>query len=255
MLETIKLINNNILNIDFRIHPMRVKIVISVVLILISLSLAQQPGRSAAPIFQQSESDTMNKKLPSRTKSIFYSLILPGAGQWSMGYRGRAKVFMGAEFLLWVGYFGTHSYADIIQNNYQSYASVHAGSNSFNKDDQYWIDIGSSDNLYEFNEQRLRDRNKDALYPENAAYYWQWDNKDSRKYYNNLRVQEHDWERRATFILGAFVLNRVVSAIDVIRIIRKENKQAENQMSRLHFNYKTTKTGAGVLNLNFTMTW
>jgi hypothetical protein len=234
---------------------MPMKIILSVLLISISLALAQQPAQNFENTFQQIESDTMNKKSTSRAKSILYSLILPGAGQWSLGYKGRAKVFMGAEFLLWVGYFGTRSYANVIQDNYQSYAAVHAASNSFSKEEQYWIDIGSSDNIYAFNEQRLRDRNKDALYPENTAYYWQWDNKDSRKYYNNLRVQEHDWERRATFIVGAFILNRVVSAIDVIRIIRKENKKVENQMSRLNFNYKTTKTGASMFSLNLSMKW
>ena len=234
---------------------MRMKIILSVLLISISFSLAQQSAQYPGNIFQQGESDTLKKKSRSRAKSVLYSLIIPGAGQWSMGYKGRAKFFMGAEFLLWVGYFGTNAYANVIQDNYQSYAAVHAGSSSLNKDEQYWIDIGSSDNIYAFNEQRLRDRNKKALYSENAANYWQWETKESRKYYNNLRVQEHDWERRATFIVGAFVLNRVVSAIDVIRIIRKENKKAENQMSRLNFNYKATNTGAGVFNLNFTMKW
>jgi hypothetical protein len=234
---------------------MVVKIVLSLLLISSSFCWAQQLSPNSVNIFQQSELDTIQKKSSSKAKSVIYSLILPGAGQWSMGYKGRAKFFMGAEVLLWIGYFGTRSYANVIQDNYQSYAAVHAGSNSVDKAEQYWIDIGSSDNIYAFNEERLRDRNKDALYPANNSYYWQWDSKDSRKYYNNLRVQEHDWERRATFIVGAFILNRVVSAIDVIRIIRKEKKQTENQMSSLNFKYKTTKTGAGIFNLNFTMTW
>jgi hypothetical protein len=231
------------------------KTLLSLLFISISLSLAQESDFNSVHNLQQSQSDTVQQKSGAGIKNVVYSLILPGAGQWSLGKKGRAKFFMGTEFLLWVGYFGTQSYANVIQDNYQSYAAVHAGSNSINKEEQYWIDIGSSDNIYSFNQERLRDRNKDALYPENSAFYWQWDDKDSRKYYNNLRVKEHDWERRATFIVGAFILNRVVSAIDVIRIIRKENKATENQMSRLNFNYKTTQTGAGVFKLNFTMKW
>jgi hypothetical protein len=243
------------LKIELWENDMQVKIVLIVLMISFSFSMAQPVAPNTAGIFQGSQVDTVQKKSGSRTKSVLYSLILPGAGQWSLGYKGRAKFFMGAEVLLWVGYFGTQSYANVIQDNYQSYAAVHAGTNSMNKAEQYWIDIGSSDNIYAFNEQRLRDRNKDALYSENPTNYWQWDNRESRKYYNNLRVQEHDWERRATFIVGAFILNRVVSAIDVIRLIRKEKKQTENQMSRLNFNYKTTKTGAGMFNLRFTMKW
>jgi len=224
-------------------------------LVSISISLAQQSPQGSGDLRTQNEMEKSERETPSRTKNILYSLILPGAGQWAMGYKGRAKFFMGTEFLLWVGYFGTQSYANVIQRDYHSYASVHAGVNTAQKDEQYWIDIGSADNIYDFNEQRLRDRNKEALYPEGAINYWQWDSKDSRRYYNNLRVKEHNWERRATFVVGAFVLNRLVSAIDVVRIIRKENKSQKNQTSHLHFNYKTTPTGAGVVNLNLTMNW
>ena len=234
---------------------MQIKHICFILLASISLSLSQQVPVWSIETQPQDEMEKAEKKAPSRTKNILYSLILPGAGQWSMGYKGRAKFFMGTEFLLWVGYFGTQSYANVIQRDYHSYSSVHAGVNTAQKDEQYWIDIGSADNIYTFNEQRLRDRNKEALYPEAATYYWQWDSKDSRKYYNNLRVKEHNWERRATFVVGAFVLNRLVSAIDVVRIIRKENKKLDNKMSHLHFNYKTTHTGAGVLNLNLSLNW
>lgn len=234
---------------------MNLKLICFALLVFISISLAQQAQPWSNGTQLQDEMENAQKKTPSKTKNILYSLILPGAGQWSMGYKGRAKFFMGTEFLLWVGYFGTQSYANVIQRDYHGYASVHAGVNTAQKDEQYWIDIGSSDNIYAFNEQRLRDRNKDALYPEAADYYWQWDSKESRGYYNNLRVKEHNWERRATFVVGAFVLNRLVSAIDVVRIVRKENKNQDKQMSHLHFNYKTTQTGAGVLNLNFSLNW
>jgi hypothetical protein len=70
-----------------------------------------------------------------------------------------------------------------------------------------------------------------------------------------MRVQEHNWEQRATFIVGAFVLNRIVSSVDVIRLIRKEKKEIDNQMSSLSFRYKSEKYGSGFFNLNLMVNW
>ena len=78
---------------------MQIKIILSIFLISLSFSLAQEPLQDSGNIYQQSESDTLKRKSSSRTKRVFYSLILPGAGQWSLGYKGRAKFFIGAEFI------------------------------------------------------------------------------------------------------------------------------------------------------------
>ncbi len=178
---------------------------------------------AAAPDFSGKGDHSSSNKIEvgssshSKTKNILFSLVLPGAGQWAMGAKNRAQFFLGTEMILWMGFFGANAYADILQRNYQSYAAVHAGATIQNKDKQYWIDVGSADNIFEFNEQQLRQRDLKAIYPEEDFYYWQWDSREHQRYYNKLRVQEHDWERRATFIVGAFILNRVVSAVDVLR--------------------------------------
>ncbi len=234
---------------------MNLKTLVLIFFLAVSLTGAQLfPLFSANFISQENEVSKIGKN-KAKTVNILYSLILPGAGQWSMGYHNRAKFFLGTEFVLWVGYLGFNSYANVIQNNYQAYAAVYGEANSSGKNDQYWIDIGSADNIYSFNERKLRDRADDAIYPETAAYYWQWDSRESRKSYNNLRVKEHDWEQRATFMVGAFILNRVVSAIDVIRLIRRENKEVDNRLSRMFFNYTTNQAGSGVYQLNLTVKW
>ena len=223
---------------------------------LVSLAAAQVPETGSENYFQDEPRQEQQIKTPSGKVNVLYSLILPGAGQWAMGYKTRAKFFMGTEFLLWAGFIGSHAYSNVVQDNYQSYATVHAGVNSHQKNEQFWIDIGSSDNIFSFNEQQLRERNLRGAYNETSQNYWQWDSNDSRSYYNDLRVQEHNWEQRATFVVGAFILNRIVSTVDVIRLIRKENKAYEGAMSSLMFKYKTDKkTGSGFLNLNLTVSW
>lgn len=203
---------------------------------------------------QSSDKIEANVSEHSKTRHILFSLLLPGAGQWGMGAKNRAKFFLGTEVMLWMGFFGTNAYADILQKNYQSYAAVHAGTTTQNKDDQYWIDIGSTSNIFEFNEQQLRQRDIQALYSDENMYYWQWDSRDNQRYYNNLRVQEHDWERRATFIVGAFILNRIVSAADVIRLISKEKKQQRLQ-SYLSVSYTNSKIHNEQIQFKLNLSW
>ncbi|OGB63256.1 MAG: hypothetical protein A2Y94_09890 [Caldithrix sp. RBG_13_44_9] len=225
-------------------------------IISLSVSLAQSPLNFSPSFVSQAEQKVESHSSGgSKAKYILYSLIIPGAGQWGLGEKNRAKFFFGAEALLWMGYFGTNAYADVIQKNYQAYSAVHAGTSQYDKSEQYWIDIGSADNLYDFNEQQLRNRNLKAVYPESELYYWQWDSKDNQSYYNNLRVQEHDWERRATFIVGAFILNRIVSVIDVIRLIHKENKPSSEQSSSLSLLYHTNRYNEERVQLNLRISW
>ena len=222
----------------------------------LAVLLAQSPSQFSGSFAGQSEEKRESpSSTGSKTKYVLYSLILPGAGQWGMGEKNRAKFFIGAEALLWMGYFSTNAYADVIQKNYQAYAAVHANIEQQDKTEQYWIDIGSADNIYAFNEQQLRERNLEAVYPESDLYYWQWDSQDNQGSYNSLRVQEHDWERRATFIVGALILNRIVSVIDVIRIIHKEKKQPSEQQSSLSLFYHTDRYNEEHYQLKLTISW
>ncbi len=231
----------------------RILLIFLVIFFLAGVQFAQEFSLN----LRQSEDGTGETEdfSPSANKNVLFSLLLPGAGQWNMGYSGRGKFFLGTDFLLWVSFFGSQAYAGVIRDNYQSFAAVHAGTHNPDKNDQYWIDVGSSDNLYSHNTAKLRDRNVKGLYPETDQYYWQWDSDDSRKTYNNLRVREHDWENRATFVIGALILNRVVSAVDVIRIIRKEKRESQNRMSRLFFTYLPHQSGMNSFKLNVTVSW
>lgn len=232
-----------------RIHTIFILIILSGIWLL--NAAPDVTGKWNDPSSDKIEANSLEH---SKTKHILFSLLLPGAGQWGMGAKNRAKFFLGTEAMLWMGFFGANAYADIFQKNYQSFAAVHAGANPQNKDDQFWIDIGSADNVFEFNEQQLRQRDIQALYSDENLYYWQWDSRTNQRYYNHLRVQEHDWERRATFIVGAFILNRIVSAADVIRLISKEKKQHRLQ-SYLSVSYANSKIHNEQIQCKFHLSW
>jgi hypothetical protein len=216
---------------------------------LFSHSIAQNTPDSvqAAPVFQTQDEGF-------KAKYVFLSLLIPGGGEWFLNHRTSAKILLGTEVALWTGYFGTRSYVNILQQDFEAYAAVHARVNTANKDDQYWIDVGNSGNIYDFNEQKRVERDLEATYPENDENYWQWDSQENRYKYNDMRFKRHDWKRRLNFVVGGLILNRLVSAIDVIRILRRGKKEG-SQHSYLYFDYQDTHLHGEVYRLNMNIHW
>jgi hypothetical protein len=185
---------------------------------------------------------------------VLFSLVIPGSGEWVMGYKGLGKTFFGIDVVLWLGYLGTRHYTNILQKDLETYAALHAGVNTANKDGQYWIDVGTASSIYVFNEQKLRERDLEATYPEGIHYDWVWDSENSRVAYVEKRFDRLDWKRYTNWMIGALVLNRIISAVDVVRLIRKE-KSAENELrqSYLHMNYGYNRFEGEIVQLNLTM--
>jgi len=88
-------------------------------------------------------------------KPILASLVMPGWGEYQLGHSRWAKGFV-SEVMLWLSYAGIIQYSRVLEKDYQAYAALHAGANPDGKDDQYWIDIGNANNIYQFNERRRR---------------------------------------------------------------------------------------------------
>jgi hypothetical protein len=194
----------------------------------------QTDGDSSKFSVEQEAEYQLKRKSPGR--AFIYSLMLPGAGEIYMGYKNRAAVFLGIEALAWAGLIANDLYAQHLVDEYKTYAVQHAGVNRVSKDKQYWIDIGKFDNIYEFNDQRERDRFFDRIYEDEAFYYWQWDSRDNRFTYDAKRINSGEVANRDVFFIGALVLNRLVSAVHSLAMARKHNRQLKENMSwNLHF--------------------
>lgn len=194
------------------------------------------------------------------SKNILLSLVLPGLGEWIAGEKGRAKIFMSFELGLWASYFGIREYANVLERDYLTFAAVHAGVDTRGQAKQYWIDIGNAANIYSFNEKRRIDRNLGATYPETEKYFWQWDNEANRVEYSDLRDKQDNWKQIGTFMIGGMILNRIVSAIDIIRLVRRHKKastgmiesEKDRRYSYLHWSYHQNHLQGDVVQLNFT---
>lgn len=193
------------------------------------------------------------KKSPG--KAFFFSLLLPGSGEYYAGARKSAAYFAAAEVLLWAGMFANDAYQRRLVDDYKTYAVTHASVDRSNKGYQYWIDIGKYDDIYSFNEQRRQDRYFEALYEENQANYWMWDSKDNRLTYDENRLHANKVAIRAVYFQAAAMLNHFVSAIHAMYRVRQFNKRETETAWNLHFDTPTLGFGETAFRANFSLSF
>jgi len=144
----------------------------------------------------------------------FQSAILPGWGQKELGNQKNYKFFILTEVSLWVTCLASYSFSKHIEYKFQTYASEHAGIKSFGKNRQYWVDIGNYLTTEQHDAEHLRWREHDALYDDNQL--WSWDSEDNMKEFEKLRIKSDQLAIRGKFIVGAIIVNHIISSIDAL---------------------------------------
>ena len=177
----------------------------------------------------------------SVTKAFFYSLLVPGLGEAYVSRYEYTRIFLSLEILGWGFFAANRINVASREQDYQNFAVQHAGIDRKGKDDQYWIDIGKYNNIFLFNERRRRERNLDALYEEDAINYWRWDSYANRLNYDEQRIESREIERQDVFIVGAIVLNHLVSAINALRLVKAYNKNIDQLSWNFDFDYSPAK--------------
>ncbi|MBI5868736.1 MAG: hypothetical protein HZB43_10715 [candidate division Zixibacteria bacterium] len=181
------------------------------------------PMLAASRIDEFAEED---KDKVSVTRATLLSLVLPGAGQWYSGERRRAAGFLAADGLIWVafGYFETVGAAK--RNDYKVYARVHAGIDPSGKDEAFYKTITFYDSRAEYNNiARVYDPRR-PYYGTTPAWDWQWDSDASRGHYRTILNQSNEAFNRGKFSIAALALNRLVAALDAMRVARSVNRRA-----------------------------
>jgi hypothetical protein len=185
--------------------------------------------------FQEEEMQHPEKKSASR--AFFYSLLLPGTGEAYVGAKTQSKIFLGIEIVAWGLVIANVINVDMRQDDYKNYAVRHASVIRNGKDDQYWIDIGKFDTIFEYNEQRIRERDIDALYPENRFWVWNWDNTENRFFYDSQRIETREIEQTRLYFFGAIALNHLISAINALRLANAYNRKLDELSLKFNVGY------------------
>ena len=151
-------------------------------------------------------------------KAFLMSFVLPGSGEYYLGSRKMAAIFFGTEVALWSAYFLFNWISDFKADDYKLYAAAHAGVDPKGKPHQFFVNIEDFDNLADYNQAMLQNRQPRLLYPEDGSYDWSWDSMTSRDRFEAMRLSSDRYESAGLFVIGGVVLNHLVSGIDAIRL-------------------------------------
>ena len=162
--------------------------------------------------------------------AVLYSLLLPGMGELYAGSYSSGKYFTIAEGSLWGIYFGMNSYSNWLKNNYKSFAAYNGSVNTSGKNADYYATIGQYMNIEEYNDAMNLERNFNAVY-NTGEYYWKWNSPTDRKSYRNMWTGSEHVHNNLRFVVGALILNRLVSAINAVRLVSVYNKSEQTSLS------------------------
>lgn len=199
-------------------------------------------------------SDDLQTAKKSRGLAILYSLLLPGMGElYADGYDS-GKYFTIAEGVLWGTYIGMSVYASNQEDNFKAYATSNASINTVGKNDDYFATIGQFENIDEYNDQKALERNFNQMY-DSETFFWKWQSTEDRRTYRSMWSSSEQTYNDLRFVVGAMILNRVISAINAVRLVSAYNnrideelswnvsiglKQTANLPTKLNFNFQTT---------------
>jgi hypothetical protein len=164
------------------------------------------------------------------------NLAVPGAGYLYAGQK-RGIVNMGLEGVAWAAYLFYHDRGKAKEKEFESYADGHWDYNRWiTNNPQYAGSPEDSLILY------FRDHNRQQYYEDigKLNHYWGgWTSDQDRNFYRGIRAHSNNFLKNAhTAVAGAFV-NRIVSAVDVLRLMKSKTHAALGADTKIRFKVRT----------------
>ena len=160
--------------------------------------------------------------------AVAYSLLLPGMGELYGGNYSSGMYFTIADGIFWGTYIGMNQYSNWQKDRYHSFAASNGGVNTAGKDDGYFTNIGIYTDINEYNDDMARSGDFNKMY-NTELDYWKWTGSD-RIAYRTMWTAGEQAHNNLRFVVGALILNRVVSAINAARIVAAYNKNASQEL-------------------------
>lgn len=187
--------------------------------------------------------NTKPKKKKSPGLAFIYSLFVPGLGQLYTDRFDVGKYFLISEVSLWLGYAAFTIYGDWLLNDAYEYAKIHAGINPDGKDDDFFLNIANYDNVEQYNNERLLYGEYDKIYYPELGYGFYWDNIENRKKYRGDKLSADRIHNDRLFIVGAILLNHIVSAISALTLTNNYNSDIPGKSGSINLNTDIIKFG------------
>ena len=161
--------------------------------------------------------------------AILYSLLLPGMGELYADAYDSGIYFTVADGVLWGTYAGMNIYANWQKDRYISYSQSKAGVTTEGKDEDYYAIIGEYSSIDQFNDEKALERNFDEMY-NTEKYFWKWNTSNEQKAYKSMWTSSEQTFNDVRFVVGALLLNRVVSAINAVRLVSRYNSNLSTEV-------------------------
>ena len=148
-----------------------------------------------------------------------------------------------SEAALWLGFASFTIYGNWLRNDAHKFAQIHAGIDQNGKDDNFFVNISNYNNVYEFNDDQLRNGRYDQLYDPANGYYFYWDNVANRQTYRTDQLAGDRVITDRLFFVGAILINHVISAISAIVLTNSYNDQLRGTKGGFALNADVVRTG------------
>jgi hypothetical protein len=193
--------------------------------------------------------DVKTKK--SAGVAIIYSLLLPGMGELYAESYDSGIYFTIADGVLWGTLIGMNVYGNWQKNRYIEYAQANAGITTNFKNDTYYATIGDYSDINVYNDEKAFEGNFSEMY-NTEFYFWKWNSTEQRRTYRSMWTSSEQTFNDVRFVVGALILNRLVSAINAVRLVSKYNNSLDQEVSwNLSFGLKSNINLPTSLTLNF----
>lgn len=178
--------------------------------------------------------DNFNQQPPghkSLFKAALYSAIVPGGGQLYVGSKKTARYFLAAELVTWIGYASFKTYANWKEDDYIRYAAVHANAQIEGRSEEFIDLVGFYSDIHEYNRLgRAFDPEREFL-PDIPENHWLWQTEAERYNFRDLKNRSREADRRAEFMIGVAIIDRVISVIDAVRGARRANNRLKGSFA------------------------
>jgi hypothetical protein len=200
-------------------------------LVTIPLLQAQMLHPTAPKANLQLRALRLNESAGSSDKSpvlaAALSIILPGAGELYAGNSTAAQYFLAIDATLWLAFTGFSLQSTWVMDDARLYARDRAGADFAGKDEQFEAQLGNYMSRDDYNLARLRDRRFSELFL-GPAYDWKWEATEDRLRYRKMRIRSGELTQAAEFVVGALVVNRIISTFSAWRSAKSHNEAVES---------------------------
>ena len=166
--------------------------------------------------------DVKVEKERSLAAAMGLSLAVPGMGHYYVDKPTSALIYFSVDLASLFGAIVFYGLADAQEKNARSFAASMAGIWNAPSGEAYWRHVGAYMDAAEYNESvELSRGSADDLYKDPETW-WRWADKEQQDKYNDLRQKARNFRVASSFFVGALVVNRIVSTVD-LRVFKKKN--------------------------------